>query len=62
MAGQTEGKELTVLDQGQDCGCGCAGTMCGAAEQEIVRTDSSVLAMVEESGSGRCECGCLCCA
>ena len=62
MAGQTEVKELTVLDQGRDCGCGCAGTTCGAAEQDVVKTDVPVSATAEETGSGRCECVCLCCA
>ena len=63
MVEQIRVQELTTLEQKQDCGCGCGGSSCGTAQQELVLVSSSQVAEMRRnvaSSDGGCDgsCGC----
>ncbi len=72
MVEQIRVQELTTEEQKQDCGCGCGGSLCGAArndcgcgcggesgttQQELVLVDSAQVAeMRQQAASNSCGC------
>lgn len=63
MAGQTKVEELveepTVGESRQDCGCGCGGTACASARQEIILVTRQPR-QTSQPNTEECECGCEC--
>ena len=60
MAGQAKIEELTTQEHRQDCGCGCGGTLCGTARQELIWVDSPKAVAAKETAAGECDCSCGC--
>ena len=48
MIEQVRVQELTTQEQKKDCGCGCGGSMCGTAQQELVWVDSAQVAGMKQ--------------
>lgn len=53
-------RELTVLDDRQDCGCGCGGAQCGAGKTPQAVAIAPAVEAIDRPQSEACDCGCGC--
>lgn len=56
MAGQVRVEEVTTQMPRQECGCGCGGTVCGSARQEVVLVGFPKGIAAKEGQLGQCGC------